>query len=805
MNRFAPLLAALLCSTAVQAQDIIGFDISSFGDIVLKRDQFGGDIKFEAAFGDYNNEPISAYSAKSVFATIGRSVGRLDVATDVQVFPCTAFLVEEDLVMTNHHCVPGILDHPRAGASAIIGVRFIAGYINEGVTDGTRSFLVNPVPVETNKDLDYTLLRIIGEKPGRDFGVLRLAARMPEANDPYWIIGHPMGEAQRISREKCRANAPAMSEGRLLHTCDTMPGNSGSPVIDATSQQVIGLHNAGSDRNKINYGIPMSRILQSSKILAAAPGPVDPVPPKADRETLADRALAETFALPDDAQIEAGLVKLTKDFAGTSAARTAQRRLDHFERQRREAQQRMRDAKKRKSADEANAALLAAIVITDIETKRATLKSLIERYPGTPVVVPARAMLASMKEPDPIVRKPRADANQHFIGYGEMLPEGTTVTVRSESVYSSPSSSAAAVSVVHGDIVLGRHVGSGWYNMVDRNGQYVRIAEGTKVTATAAPVPVPTKQKPAVTAAPVHAEGTSFKIRSATLHFAPSSTSKTASYAYGTVTIGAHVKNNWYAVEGKPGRYVQITENAEVMQTAATKTPTTATTDKVAKRGAVLAPGTTLKIKSLQAHSAPSSSSRTLSYIYGTVTVGSHVRDNWYGVEGKVGRYVKIPIGAEIVSATSAVKLSRPTVTSHDGGFAPGTTLRIKSLQAHSAPRSNSRTVSYVYGTVTVGTHVRDDWYEVYQKFPKRYVQLPDDAKPASVRLTAPDAPLRPGTKLTLRKSLPLYKAPTSGSATRKTIIGPVTIGQSIGDNWYSVRGESGYLKLTPENIAASQ
>ena len=328
MRPLRPLLAALLLATPAAAQDIIGFDITSFGKVVLSRNQVGADPIPEAAFGAYNNEFISAYSTQSIFARIGRSVGRLDVATDNGVFPCTAFLVDTDLLMTNNHCVPGITDNARAGATAIVGVRFVMGYVQEGVTEGTQTFLVDPTPVETSKPLDYTLLRIIGETPGSGIGPLQLAALTPHDNDPYWIIGHPMGEAQRISREKCRANAPALSDGKLLHTCDTMPGNSGSPVIDASTQQVIGLHHAGSANNSVNYAVPMARILDNSALLRA----IAPAPTPATPEAQALARLSEALAMVDDSARLLALEALIQDAAGTSAARTATQLLAALDR-----------------------------------------------------------------------------------------------------------------------------------------------------------------------------------------------------------------------------------------------------------------------------------------------------------------------------------------------------------------------------------------------------------------------------------------------------------------------------------------
>ncbi len=76
-----------------------------------------------------------------------------------------------------------------------------------------------------------------------------------------------MGEAQRISREGCLSDKPAVDNGRLRHRCDTLPGNSGSPVIDPEQRSAIALHHAGSSRNSINYAIPISRIAARSKLV----------------------------------------------------------------------------------------------------------------------------------------------------------------------------------------------------------------------------------------------------------------------------------------------------------------------------------------------------------------------------------------------------------------------------------------------------------------------------------------------------------------------------------------------------------
>ena len=239
--------------------------------------------------GSYQNEPISNYREGSVFSKLGMSVGRLDVLSDRGISTCTAFIVSDRHIITNHHCTD--LSY-LTGATRIDAIQFVAGYTKTGVEEITRKYTVIPSPVETSKELDYAVMEVMGD-PSKQYGKLKLASLTPQDGDPFWIIGHPKGEGQRISREKCRASSPAVSAGKLRHTCDTLPGNSGSPVIDAGLQQVVALHHMGSKKDSVNYAIPMSEILKNSTVLAAYKAPEDvpkslPVEPKAVANSACD-------------------------------------------------------------------------------------------------------------------------------------------------------------------------------------------------------------------------------------------------------------------------------------------------------------------------------------------------------------------------------------------------------------------------------------------------------------------------------------------------------------------------------------
>lgn len=271
MFRF--LFASLfMIAHASHAQELLLFDKATFGRTVLpsqKQSLLGGGAFLEANIGSYNNEFVASYGKESIFSVVGRAVGRLDILTDAGHAPCTAFLISENRIITNHHCIPGVLVHPdmRAkGATSIISAQLKLGYIIDGVEEGSKSFQVKTIPLETNEKLDYSVLQVIGDA-NTEFGELQLSDAPTNDLIPLWIIGHPMGEAQRISREKCQASEPAIANNRLRHTCDTLPGNSGSPVLDANLKQVVGLHHAGSRAGDVNYAVPMAAILAASDVL----------------------------------------------------------------------------------------------------------------------------------------------------------------------------------------------------------------------------------------------------------------------------------------------------------------------------------------------------------------------------------------------------------------------------------------------------------------------------------------------------------------------------------------------------------
>ena len=78
-----------------------------------------------------------------------------------------------------------------AGSGRILDVTLLMGYYNELDTSAVERFSVVSEPVETSTvaDLDYSILRVIGD-PSENWGTVTLAATDPEPAASLLLIHH---------------------------------------------------------------------------------------------------------------------------------------------------------------------------------------------------------------------------------------------------------------------------------------------------------------------------------------------------------------------------------------------------------------------------------------------------------------------------------------------------------------------------------------------------------------------------------------------------------------------------------------
>lgn len=208
-------------------------------------------------------EAVASFGAMDRFRKVGRSVGMLEVRfEDADGKPsamiCTAALIAPDLLLTNQHCISRS-DYRATHARVRLG--FLG---EEWIHD---VFPVNTMPVEMDEALDYAVLRTAG-RPGDQYGTIALHTREARTDEPFFVIHHPAGRVQQLSREDCyeETTRTTKRDDLLLHRCDVEPGSSGSLLLALADDAVVGLNRAGLP-GRYGGATPSTVLLDHSRLL----------------------------------------------------------------------------------------------------------------------------------------------------------------------------------------------------------------------------------------------------------------------------------------------------------------------------------------------------------------------------------------------------------------------------------------------------------------------------------------------------------------------------------------------------------
>jgi hypothetical protein len=169
---------------------------------------------------------------------------------------CSGARVGEGLFMTNAHC-----DH---GCDFM---RFTMGAERDATAANRQTFRCKSL-VRKNAALDYALYTAAPEEPSSmPFPPLALAAGPRFDGMSLIVPGHPYRGTKMLDRSsECyvvSAETFLSPSGRqtFSHLCDTEGGSSGSPLLDAQTGRIVGLHWGGEDR-EANFAIPMDLIIE---------------------------------------------------------------------------------------------------------------------------------------------------------------------------------------------------------------------------------------------------------------------------------------------------------------------------------------------------------------------------------------------------------------------------------------------------------------------------------------------------------------------------------------------------------------
>lgn len=228
--------------------------------------------------------PASSGLEKIIGANNLRSIAWLHQALEVSRSVCrvvtpkglgTGFLMGHQIIMTNHH----VLSEPTIAEESYVEFNF-----QEDATGKRQEFFRYRLlgdGLQADPDLDFSIVRVepSDSLPALEsWGTLKLSAGPPPGvGEHVTIIQHPGGGTKQIA---LTANQVVnIFEHRLQYTTDTLPGSSGSPVLN-DGWEVVALHHAGGnlvtnhrgDRMFANEGILMAWILGRASAGLASSG-----------------------------------------------------------------------------------------------------------------------------------------------------------------------------------------------------------------------------------------------------------------------------------------------------------------------------------------------------------------------------------------------------------------------------------------------------------------------------------------------------------------------------------------------------
>ncbi len=167
---------------------------------------------------------------------------------------CTGFLINENTMMTNNHCI--------GRASDAVGAK-----LHMRRNDGSQETFVCDQFIITNASLDFTLVKCQND-PGKKYGFVALSDRRASVGDPMYVVQE---NCDYIGNPYCNVDKfiayGTINQSRTTvigHNADTLGGSSGSPIFAGDTDELIGIHNAGQ-QNTSNYGVPMNKIREYIK------------------------------------------------------------------------------------------------------------------------------------------------------------------------------------------------------------------------------------------------------------------------------------------------------------------------------------------------------------------------------------------------------------------------------------------------------------------------------------------------------------------------------------------------------------
>jgi hypothetical protein len=181
--------------------------------------------------------PLPHQNLRQELSAIGRMTGG-----------CTAFHVGAGLVATAGHCLADLAANPRDVSCHSMDITW--GDLAGGSLP-KRSRCLRILEYKYDQEADYAFIQV--DPIPATAVVLKRDPRVMNFHEEAMVVGYPKGRALSLSGTCEAIMNPDPAAQIFHHRCDTLPGNSGSPIFAASTLEVIGVHNGDADAG-VNYG-----------------------------------------------------------------------------------------------------------------------------------------------------------------------------------------------------------------------------------------------------------------------------------------------------------------------------------------------------------------------------------------------------------------------------------------------------------------------------------------------------------------------------------------------------------------------
>ncbi|MBY3468671.1 hypothetical protein HFN80_32610 [Rhizobium laguerreae] len=245
-----------------------------------------------------------------------RAAGRIELSGAEFDWVGTGWLVREDIIVTNRHVAEEFAEHngggfvfkQGTGGSMKARVDFLEEIDNP---DELVFRLLKPLYIEEEQGPDVAFFQVeLVSGDAKLADPITLAAK-PGPSQGVAVIGYPAFDSRipdvdlmedlygRVYNKKRLAPGAvtAVRDGKLLHNCTTLGGNSGSCVLDLSSGEAFGLHFSGRFMTT-NYAVPADTV-RSLLTKALKPGTANRTPRRDTRVEMSHGSQDTTSTVQD--------------------------------------------------------------------------------------------------------------------------------------------------------------------------------------------------------------------------------------------------------------------------------------------------------------------------------------------------------------------------------------------------------------------------------------------------------------------------------------------------------------------------